>query len=160
MSMSDVDVLGLLIYATELDGRHTPNEVKVRAWADVFAAEAPGMTVEFAQEVVRKHYGQHDEMLTTGHLCRAWREDQRYQREAYAASENDAADASCFRAGCMCSHTDPCYRGWMDPPENDRTVPCPICRGDLAEVLAKVHPLGKRTPADGAMIRNRHKVAL
>lgn len=41
-----------------------------------------------------------------------------------------------FRAGCRCTHTDPCEYGWIetklikDGREYDAVKPCPICRPD------------------------------
>lgn len=46
---------------------------------------------------------------------------------------------SCGRTDCLCTHTAPCDRGWLDmPPEvvhqvsYERVAPCPVCRPDAA----------------------------
>lgn len=71
--MTGEEVLALLAYATELDGRHAPNELKVAAWLDVLDAEAPGVSLQFARDVVREHYSRTDDMLTVSHLVARWR---------------------------------------------------------------------------------------
>lgn len=48
-------------------------------------------------------------------------------------------DADCDRRECQCTHTTPCYRGWLEmPPEHingidyERVAPCPVCRFEAA----------------------------
>lgn len=50
----------------------------------------------------------------------------------------------CYRKGCLCTHTEPCDRGWMDLPEltvhgypYQRVAPCPTCRPEAALRLDK-----------------------
>jgi hypothetical protein len=69
-------------------------------------------------------------------------------------------DAHCGRQGCECTHTGPCYRGWVDDPRGQVTGPCRMCRVELAAVLDQI-PSGKhRTAIDGNRIRNRYKIGL
>ena len=151
--MNDNDVLGLLIYANELDGRHSPNEAKVYAWQEALEAGARTMTVEFAKDFIRKHYGTTDAMLSPSMLVTAWNKSRRIAAEARLALEGNSAETHCGRGGCMCTHDDPCYKGWIDTDSS--TSPCPICRTDLSFVLAKVGAPGNRTEADFSLIRNR-----
>lgn len=50
--------------------------------------------------------------------------------------------AHCYRAGCRCTHTAPCDRGWIEvePHVNhgvtyERVAPCPVCRPEAAARL-------------------------
>lgn len=79
------------------------------------------------------------------------------QAQARAALQSDGGERHCGMRDCMCTHVEPCYRGWMDNPNVHYTVPCPVCRRDLADVLDKISPLGYRSEAEQAMIRLRHR---
>lgn len=70
-------------------------------------------------------------------------------------SEHAGREAECSWAECRCSHTSPCYKGWIDSPDGTTTAPCPNCRPSLSGVLQFVGGPGQRTAADGALIRNR-----
>lgn len=152
--MNDNEILGLLIYATELDGRHTPNEAKVYAWREVLDEGAPGMTVEFARDVIRKHYANQDVMLSPAMLVRAHREQRRSATDARLALSGSNSEAHCGRTDCACTHTEPCFKGWFDELPGV-TSPCPVCRPTLANALDWCAPLGQRTDADYSRIRNR-----
>jgi hypothetical protein len=152
-TVTENDVLGLLIYANELDGRHAPNEAKVYAWKEVFDSGAPGMDAQFAKDEIRRHYSLTDEMVSPAKIIKAWKVKQRAQREARAAFEGDTYERHCQRGGCRCTHAEPCFKGWMD--SDTETSPCPMCRGDLADVLLTVAPLGRRSEHDYAAIRSR-----
>lgn len=151
--MNDNEVLGLLIYANELDGRHSPNEAKVYAWQEVLAAGAPGMTLEFAKEQIKKHYGLMDAMLTPAMLVTAWKQARRIAAEARIATEQREPERHCGKPSCLCTHGDPCFKGWMD--SDTVTSPCPVCRTDLSHVLAKVGSPGARSESDWSLIRHR-----
>jgi len=151
--MKDDEILGLLIYANELDGRHSPNEAKVYAWQEVLESGAPGMTVTFAKEQIKKHYGMMDTMLTPAMLVTAWKQARRIAAEARIATEQREPERHCGRAGCLCTHDEPCFKGWFDT--DYVTSPCPICRTDLAHVLTKVGGPGDRTESDWSQIRHR-----
>jgi hypothetical protein len=155
--MNDTEVLALLIYANELDGRHAPNEAKVYAWQEVLEENAQGMPLDFAKDVVKKHYAIHETMLSPSAVVRAWKDAKRMRAEARMALQESNIDAHCDRQGCLCTHEADCYKGWIDGKDTHRTVPCPICRASLSEVLNKIAPLGMRTANDMAMIRNRDK---
>lgn len=150
--MNEEDVLALLVYCAELDGRHTPNDVKVRAWFDVIVQGAPDMPLSFARETARRHYGVLDVMITPATFIRAWTKSKRVEESLSVDSL-----AHCQRAGCMCTHTGECYRGWVDDVQYS-TRPCPVCRGSLAQVLDEIAPLGKRTEKDYSRVRNRYNV--
>lgn len=152
--MIDAEVLGLLIYANELDGRHSPNELKVAAWQDVLQESAPGMTVEFARDTIRKHYAATDAMLTPSTLVGAWSKQRRYVAESRMALTDVSPERHCGKQNCICTHGDPCFKGWID--YDDYTSPCRMCRGDLANALDMIAPLGKRSEHDWATLRMRH----
>lgn len=152
--MTDDEILGLLIYANELDGRHSPNEAKVYAWQEVLEQGAPGMTVQFAKDQIKKHYSLVDAMITPAVLVNAWKQARRIAAEARIAQEQHSPERHCGRTGCLCTHTEPCFKGWFD--SEYETSPCPVCRSSLAHVLAKVGPPGGRTDSDLSIIRHRH----
>ena len=150
--MNEEDVLSLLIFCNELDGRHSPNDIKVQAWREVFIQGAPDMHLTFARDAARRHYALLDVMITPSSFVRAWTKFKRLEDSLSVDSL-----AHCQRAGCMCTHTGQCYRGWVDDVQYS-TKPCPICRGSLAQVLGEIAPLGQRRERDYARIRNRYNV--
>ena len=150
--MNDNDVLALLIYANELDGRHSPNELKVRAWREVFDSEAPGMTVDFAKDQVTRHYAITDVMLSPVVLVTAWKQHSRTVSESRLVARG-ASEAHCGRPGCDCVHSDGCFKGWLD--RDDSVAACPICRPTLADALYKMPPPGQRSERDFSVLRNR-----
>lgn len=152
--MTDAEVLGLLIYANELDGRHSPNEAKVLAWQDVLRDAASGMTVEFARDTIRNHYAATDAMLTPATLVASWKKHARYLSESRKALTDTSPERHCGKQNCVCTHGDPCFKGWID--FDDYTSPCRMCRGDLANTLDLIAPLGKRSDHDWATLRMRH----
>lgn len=150
--MNEEDVLSLLIFCNELDGRHSPNDIKVQAWREVFIQGAPDMPLTFARDAARRHYALLDAMITPSSFVRAWTKSQRAQQASLADGE-----AHCQKGGCRCTHTNPCYRGWIDSVEG-WTSPCPECRSSLSSVLDVIAPLGKRKEVDYSQIRNRYNV--
>ena len=151
--MNDNDVLGLLIYANELDGRHAPNEAKVYAWREVFDASAPGMDVQFAKDVIKRHYSLHETMVSPARLVQAWNANRRAATEARMAFQGSGKDAHCNRSACRCTHDEPCFKGWIDTDTS--TAPCPMCRPGLLDTLLRVAPLGHRLEHDYSAIRSR-----
>lgn len=152
--MLDAEILGLLIYANELDGRHSPNEAKVLAWQDVLTEAAPGMTVEFARDCIRDHYAATDAMLTPANLVASWKKHTRYLSESRRAFADVSPERHCGKQNCVCTHGDPCFKGWID--YDTYTSPCRMCRGDLANTLELIAPLGSRSEHDWATLRMRH----
>lgn len=154
--MNDTEILGLLVYANELDGRHSPNEAKVYAWQEVLAEGAPAMTLAFARDAIRRHYSKLDVMVTPAMLVQAWR---KHSAVATSARISNAAtlEAHCGRADCPCQHTD-CFKGWHD--SDTETSPCSRCRPSLARVLAHIAPPGDRNEHDWALLRHRDFEAL
>jgi hypothetical protein len=152
--MTDEEVLGLLIYANELDGRHSPNELKVLAWQDVLRDSAPGMTVEFARDSIRQHYGTTDAMLTPSVLVHRYRKHAQFAAESRLAMSESKPERHCGKQNCVCTHGDPCFKGWID--YEDATSPCRMCRGDLANTLDLIAPVGSRSEHDWATLRLRH----
>ncbi len=65
----------------------------------------------------------------------------------------DYRDSHCGKAGCNCTHTGGCYKGWVDTAYETR--PCKNCRDSLADILALVPGPGWRSTADFARIRER-----
>lgn len=144
--MNEVDVGHLLLLLQELDGRHSANEAKVRAWHEMFREQASGMSLEFARETVKSHYAILDEMFTPAMLVRAFR------KRSQAHSGIESNDAHCRKSGCACTHS-VCFRGWID--YENLTSPCGVCRAELSEVLALIPPPGRRSEQDFARIRFR-----
>ena len=153
--MNSNDVLALLIYANELDGRHSPNEAKVYAWKEVLDEGAEDMTLEFARQVTKKHYASLDVMLSPALLVKSWKENVRFKMESRATAGVSNAERHCGRATCPCTHSAPCDRGWFNEVHEHAVAPCPVCRASLHEVLQKVAPLGSRESHDLALIRMR-----
>ena len=150
--MTNDDVLMLLVYANELDGRHSPNEVKVLAWREVFDKEAPDMDVQFAKEQITHHYARTDVMASPVVLVTAWKEHLRTLHDA-RLSRQRGVEGHCGRGGCLCTHDGKCYKGWID---HDRgTEPCPMCRPELTDALHAIPEPGKRNEHDLATLRNR-----
>lgn len=155
--MNRTQVGTLLDYVNGLDPLWSNSEERSLAWFDLFQKEAPGMDYAWAEKAVARHYAVPERgTLVPGGLVAAWHDHQR------ARMDNDAAeavsDAHCGRAGCACTHTGVCYKGWIDSPDGP-TAPCRVCRASLAEVLDEIPPLGERSAADHAKIRNRHRAA-
>lgn len=146
--MTEQEILTLLVYLNELDGRHSPNEIKVKAWADVLNDSASDMDLQFARTTAKKHYALLEEMLTPAVLVRAWR----LHRAAKKHGE-PVPDSHCRKHSCQCSHR-VCYRGWIDS-DDGKTWPCGVCRESLARVLSEIPPAGFRTEADWARVRFR-----
>lgn len=144
--MTEQEVAALLVFLNELDGRHSPNEIKVRAWKEVFDQSARGMTTSFARDVAQQHYALLDEMITPSAFVRAWG-----LRRQVSETFNDA---HCRQRGCQCRHQ-VCYRGWIDD-EDGKTRPCGMCRSSLAQVLAEMPPPGQRNEQDWARLRFRN----
>jgi hypothetical protein len=156
--MNDTEVLGLLIYANELDARHSPNEAKVYAWQEVLQEGAPDLTMAFARDCIRSHYATLDVMITPAAIVQAWRKHARRTAEIRSATSIAEPDAHCGRPTCMCSHTAACFKGWID--QEHVTSPCPQCRPQLRAILAQVAPPGKRTEKDWTIIRLRELEAI
>lgn len=150
--MNAQDVLGMLVYANELDGRHSPNEVKVLAWQEVINAEARGMTLDFAKDQITRHYARTDVMLSPAVLVTAWRQNTRVENEA-RLSRQRGLEGHCGRGGCVCTHTSECFKGWID--REDTTGPCPICRPGLHDAIHAMPEPGSRSEHDFATLRNR-----
>lgn len=149
--MNEKEILTLLIYCNELDGRHSPNEIKVAAWFDVFRETCADMPLFFAQQVARKHYSNLDAMIAPNVFIKEWTQHKRQKELADTA--RDATGRHCGRGGCMCTHTEPCFKGWIDRIDNTATAPCSTCRPVLAKVLAVIPPPGMRNPGDWARVR-------
>ena len=92
--MNDNDVLGLLIYANELDGRHAPNTAKVAAWKQVLDT-AHGMDAAFARNAIKRHYSLTDEMVSPAKIIQAWNAQQRAKAQARMAYEGHDYEAHC-----------------------------------------------------------------
>ena len=143
--MSEQEIAALLVFLNELDGRHSPNEIKVRAWKEVFDSAAPMMHVSFAKSVAQQHYALLDDMITPSVFVRAWGMRQQ-GKEAFN-------EEHCRRRNCGCSHQ-LCFRGWIDR-EDGKTAPCGICRAELHMALADMPPAGQRSDQDWARFRLR-----
>lgn len=130
------------------------DEVAVEMW---HASLDEDMTPGFATSFVSTHYSDpsldRDKVLP-GHINRAWRQHRREQSRPALPRGAEATDRHCGRAGCGCTHTDPCYRGWLDEAATV-AVPCRRCREELHDLLAEIPGPGGRTPADMSLLRGR-----
>jgi hypothetical protein len=64
---------------------------------------------------------------------------------------------SCGRSECVCTHTT-CDHGWMPSrTREDAVVPCPICKGETAEVLARLPEPGKREPWEMSAVSEHYR---
>lgn len=151
--MTNDEVLMLLAYANELDGRHSPNELKVAAWQDVLQDAAPGMTLAFARDTIRNHYATMEDMLTPANLVGSWKKHTRYLAESKLSAAQSLPERHCGIVNCVCTHGDPCFKGWID--YDTYTSPCRMCRGDLANTLDRIGPVGERTEHDWTTLRGR-----
>lgn len=152
--MNKSDIAFVLSFASTLDARVPFDEAAVEAWALVLDADMEG---KWAGEYVKKHYGRGDDLLIPSVLNRGWQEAKRARAQAKWSGDAEASERHCRRTGCQCTHTSPCYKGWIDREDNTATSPCPVCRPSLADVLSQVAPLGLREEHDHAMIRNRFR---
>lgn len=67
-------------------------------------------------------------------------------------------ESHCGRPGCHCSHSEGCYKGWVDHDPGSRgvydsAIPCRNCRPTAHQRIAEIPPPGARSPADLARIR-------
>jgi hypothetical protein len=150
--MNESDILNILVYANELDGRHSPNEVKVMAWRELFDVEAPDMPVTFAKDQITAHYAKTDIMVSPAVIVTAWKQDTRNRREALL-SRQGGTETHCGRGGCPCSHSGECVKGWIDSESS--TMPCPMCRPSLLDAVSAMPEPGKRNEHHYATLRNR-----
>jgi len=156
--MNELEVARLLAFANGLDQRHGIDDVKVQAWYAAFAQEAPTITYSFAQTFASRHYATDEKgMLTPAHLVKGWREHQRMVSDREYVTEGDA---HCGRRTCECTHTGPCFKGWIDGVHEHATSPCRVCRPTLAAALDSVAPLGYRSQHDQTVIRSHASAAL
>lgn len=150
--MNRTEVLNLLTRMNALDGRIAVGPIAVETWHDALAEEAPDMEVLWAVKHLNHHYATTTEPIRMATLVSGWRVE-KAKRSEWAVSRSGAAlDTHCGKGGCTCSHTDPCYRGWMD--STDSTAACPNCRPGLAQVLSELPPPRFRNEYDGSRLRS------
>lgn len=131
--------------------------------SDQVAAEVWHATLDddvdakWALHWVTKHHGQPNAAkVVPGTVNAAWRAHTEANRLRLQLQEDQrAAERRCAILDCRCTHTDPCFKGWIDTPDGSTTSPCPVCRGSLVERLDTVPPPGSRTAADFARLRER-----
>lgn len=82
--MNETQVALILALANGHDGRHQPNDVKVRAWFALLTQEAPDMDYDWASEKVNSHYARTTDMLMPAHLVTGWKAHKRYLRDKKA----------------------------------------------------------------------------
>lgn len=152
--MNKSEIALFLSFASTLDGRVPFDEAAIEAWALVLEKDMEG---KWASEFVKKHYARGDDMLIPSVMNRGWQESKRTRAQAVWSGDAEASDRHCRRTGCQCTHSAPCYRGWIDKEDNSSTSPCPVCRRSLADVLVTIAPLGLRDEHDFAAIRNRYR---
>lgn len=135
----------LLTYINALDQRSNYDDIKVLAWID--ALKDTGMEYQWAQNAVKNHYLQYDDMLTITILTEKWWEKRNRDREkARKAEILGASEKRCPRSGCICPH-DKCHKGWID---NDRgtTAPCVLCKPGLADIIEQAPQPEYREPGE------------
>ena len=75
----------LLTYINALDQRSNYDDIKVLAWID--ALKDTGMEYQWAQNAVKNHYLQYDDMLTITILTEKWWEKRNRDREKARKAE-------------------------------------------------------------------------
>lgn len=131
--------------------QHPPDSGTAAATARVWAAQLDeGMIPEQAIAAVNwlgADPQRHGLWITAGHVngaARRLRSESRDRERAAIAAEG--VDAHCGRAGCPCTHTGGCYRGWIDNPDTATTASCRQCRPIQAQAVAELPPPGRRRP--------------
>jgi len=142
------EIAAMLLFASTLDYRLNNEPDTVQAWMLVLDQD---MSADWASRFVRQHYRTTQAALTPAIVNTAWVE---FRSQRLAAHGDEA---HCGKAGCLCTHSDPCFKGWVPSVTEGWTVPCGVCRGDLARVLASINPPGQRNESDFARLRNRTK---
>ncbi len=85
----------------------------------------------------------------------AHRRLERTRREQLANEIDATSDrhlAHCDQRGCRCTHTNGCYKGWIELRDG-QTKPCFNCREDALVRVSDVPPPGKRNGSDLALLR-------
>lgn len=130
------------------------DEVAVEMW---HASLDEDMSAAFATSFIAQHYADPtlgQDKVMPGHVNKAWRDYRRRQSVPQLPRGAEASDRHCGRQSCTCTHTDPCYRGWMDDVA-DAAVPCRKCRQELHDLIAGMPEPGARSSADMAVLRGR-----
>lgn len=132
------------------------DEVAVEMW---HASLDEDMPAAFAAQVIARMYAEDPDRksLLPGHINREWRGYKNRQATLGPPESAEARDRRCHVAECACTHSEPCYRGWLDDQGDGMAVPCRSCRPGLADVLATMPPPGSRTQADFARLTARGK---
>jgi hypothetical protein len=138
----------MLLFASTLDYRINNEPDTVQAWMLVLDE---GMSAEWASKFVRQHYRTTQAVLTPAVLNMAWVEFRSHRNPALGD------EAHCGKQGCLCTHMDPCFKGWVPSVREGMTAPCGVCRADLVRVLGEINPAGLRNDGDFARLRNRTK---
>ncbi len=128
--MNNQQLAVMLSFASTLDGRVPCDEAAVMAWAAVVDTD---IDTSWAADFVKKHYGRTDDMLVPSALNRSWRQHRATQQAARIATSG--GDRHCQRTGCPCTHSEPCYKGWIDREHESVTAPCSVCRPTVLEAL-------------------------
>jgi hypothetical protein len=91
--------------------------------------------------------------MSPGEIVAGWNQAKREARQAALPPAETTRLAHCGLVTCLCTHDGQCQFGWIDGDDNQATVPCRACRGDLSARVAQVPPPGERNNRDLAMMR-------
>ena len=150
MQLQEVDQILMVI------ARHQQwfkiDEMTTLSWSESLE---PSIDRDWAIKHVTKHFSKHDTAPTASSLNKAWTEHLSYK--AIGQFDREMEEARCGFPECHCTHSDGCYKGWIDNDGGMTTAPCPRCRPSLYRTLHEINPLGQRTDLDSTIIQNRFK---
>jgi hypothetical protein len=138
------DVVKLLGYITRANPGQTVEEGSAEVWHDLLADVDVQDALDSVRTILkRKPFVAVADIVAEADLIAI-------RRNRNAVVERDQ-EAHCGRAGCQCSHSAGCYRGWIDG--DGPTKPCKQCRYELNKRLESVPPAGRRSEADMSRLR-------
>ena len=73
--MTQAEVAVLLALANAHDPRQGIDDVRVQAWWDLLAQEAPDLPLDFAKETLNRHYARSTGTFMPTHLVAAWKNE-------------------------------------------------------------------------------------
>lgn len=130
-----------------------PTKETVAVWAASLYGEIPR---EFALQWLAVWYSEFRDPsghVRPAHINKAWRDHVKLVTHSNYSKDKSKEDRAlyerrCTRVGCTCSHTGPCYKGWIDSKDGDTTQPCQTCNPKLADRLSQMPPRGERNDSD------------
>lgn len=141
--MNRTDIQKIIERINALDPRIPATPQTAAAWGDLLESSAPGITVDYAMTEITAFYSRgEDRPIRPADLILGWRT----HRQAHGAIPvTPVLDAHCKRAGCRCTHTRPCYRGFND--DNPGQF-CKTCNPIRQAAIDDMPPPGQRSQFD------------